>query len=255
MVPPAPACPAQGAAPAHDAEAHPCEGLLWPIAWGSALLPRCSPGRSKSSPSPADISRWRAMPVLPPLSHRVCLITKTELVCSASPARAPSLPFRVFSFLLFTKCKQMQKSFPTICTIAHLTRSVSIQTLSQKQTVGQFAQGDNNAERFALRIQNPSQSSGSCPGKALYQSFKLLTLASGYPGSQPNVSTGMPRNTKAQRSLRVKCFICKLQMPETAESVPDGSMAAAAAPRAGAAGMHVCLAQSGLLRPYFSSVL
>lgn len=92
----------------------------------------------------------------------------------------------------------MQKSFPTICTIAHLAHSIHI--ISQKQTVGQIAQRYNNAQRFTLRIQNPSQSSGFYPEKALYQRFKLLILAPVYPGSQPKVNIGIPKNMKAQKS-------------------------------------------------------
>lgn len=57
VVPPVPARPAPGAAPAHDAEAHPCEGLPRPTARGSALLPRSIPGRSRSSPGHADFPR------------------------------------------------------------------------------------------------------------------------------------------------------------------------------------------------------
>lgn len=43
---------------------------------------------------------------------------------------------------------------------------------------------------------------GFCAGKALYQSFKLLIQAPGYPGSQPSTSTGIPRDMKAQERLR-----------------------------------------------------
>lgn len=75
----------------------------------------------------------------------------------------------------------------------------------QKQTVGQLAQRHNNAERFALRIQNPSQSNAFCPGQALHQSTKLLILALRLPRERAQMR--VPRNTKAWSSLWVRVLV------------------------------------------------
>lgn len=78
-----------------------------------------------------------------------------------------------------------------------------------KQTVGQLAQRHDNAERFALRIQSPSQSSASCPGQALHQSTKLLILALRLPrGASPDARS---QEYQSLEQSPGSCFSCNSQ--------------------------------------------